>query len=463
MADFILLTNPSTRAIVQDRTLERGFHDALASQFIYRADMVNEEWGGNIGDQRTFTRPSLLKIKPQALPAGQDPVPSSVSYEQWEAFIQQYADTVDTHIPTDSVAAASTFARNIQQLGIGAAQTLNHIARNKLYVPYLSGHSTVTAQTGGFVAIANNATATITVRNLNGFTKQLQNGRPTAVSASNKLRVFLQSTLKAFDVESFTVPVGGDEIGSGDLLIRNVSGGSVTLAADDPILAENRPTIIRAGSGLLSPLGLVATDVFSLDLIRQAVAQLRQQNVPPHPDGFYHCHLDPISELQLFKSEEFQRLNTALPDYVMYRRAAIGELLGVIFYRNPESPSNETVDATIESIGNSILTTGSGGVVKVRRPIITGLGSIYEFYLDEMKRFMTDAGTTGKVGGFTLTNNGMAVAAERIRLTMRSPLDRLQQIVGATWSWSGDFPVPSDALSGNKSVFKRAVVIEHGS
>jgi hypothetical protein len=144
----------------------------------------------------------------------------------------------------------------------------------------------------------------------------------------------------------------------------------------------------------------------------------------------------------------------------MYRELAIGQLLGAIWYRNTESPNANTVNTTIETIGNSIITNGS---VKIRRPIVTGYGSIYELYLNEMQRFVTEAGTTGKVGGFTVTNNGMAVETARIRLTLRAPLDRLQQVVSATWSWSGDFAVPTDALSGGSSQFKRAVTIEHGS
>jgi hypothetical protein len=34
-------------------------------------------------------------------------------------------------------------------------------------------------------------------------------------------------------------------------------------------------------------------------------------------------------------------------------------------------------------------------------------------------------------------------------------------MVGQAWSWSGDFPIPSDVLSGDGARFLRAVVIEH--
>jgi len=85
---------------------------------------------------------------------------------------------------------------------------------------------------------------------------------------------------------------------------------------------------------------------------------------------------------------------------------------------------------------------------------------VYEKYIDE-SQFLTDAGVTGKIGEFSVMNGGVAVMSERIRYILRAPLDRLQQIVSQSWSWSGDFPVPSDGLVGNSARFKRAAVIEH--
>jgi hypothetical protein len=52
--------------------------------------------------------------------------------------------------------------------------------------------------------------------------------------------------------------------------------------------------------------------------------------------------------------------------------------------------------------------------------------------------------------------NGVEVA-----MIIRPPQDRYQQIISATWSWVGDFAVPSDITTGDASRFKRAVVVEH--
>ncbi|NIV31222.1 MAG: hypothetical protein GWN58_17530, partial [Anaerolineae bacterium] len=98
--------------------------------------------------------------------------------------------------------------------------------------------------------------------------------------------------------------------------------------------------------------------------------------------------------------------------------------------------------------------------VEVQSAMVMGGGAIYEKYLDESK-YITEAGVTGKIGEFNVINNGVAIMTQRIRMILRAPLDRLQQVVGSSWSWSGDFPVPSDAETGSPARYKRATVIQH--
>ena len=61
---------------------------------------------------------------------------------------------------------------------------------------------------------------------------------------------------------------------------------------------------------------------------------------------------------------------------------------------------------------------------------------------------------------FSIVNGGVAVMLDRIRFIMAAPLDALMQTIRQSWSWSGDFPTPSDALTGGPARFKRALVIE---
>jgi hypothetical protein len=44
---------------------------------------------------------------------------------------------------------------------------------------------------------------------------------------------------------------------------------------------------------------------------------------------------------------------------------------------------------------------------------------------------------------------------------IRSPLDRLGQIVSQTWAWIGGYSAQTDLLTGDSAAYKRAVVVEH--
>jgi hypothetical protein len=58
---------------------------------------------------------------------------------------------------------------------------------------------------------------------------------------------------------------------------------------------------------------------------------------------------------------------------------------------------------------------------------------------------------------------GVQVMTERIRLVLRAPLDRLQQLNSSSWSISGDWPTPTDALApGGTAAYRRAAVVVHG-
>jgi hypothetical protein len=101
--------------------------------------------------------------------------------------------------------------------------------------------------------------------------------------------------------------------------------------------------------------------------------------------------------------------------------------------------------------------------VSLHRPIFTGQGAIEEKYLDESK-YISEAGVQGKIGEFAVVNGGMQIMTERIRLILRAPLDRLQQVTSAAWSFSGDWTMPTDQTATSSAAsYKRAVCVVHGS
>lgn len=444
--------NPSVLASIQDRTLQRVYRDALYPRLLYRLESIAELWPVNLGANSTFSRTGLITPTTRPLTPGQDPTPKTYAIEQWEATAQQWGDTVDTHMPTSYVTLASQYLRNMHQLGLHSGQSLNRVVRDKLFNAYVAGNTVVKA--GGV-----GAGTSVPVQNLDGFTRKLFNGRPTVVSAANPLTVTITGVAGTRQVVGFTSDIAGDEIHGGTLTLSATTGA--VLAGREAVLAVNRARLVYSGGGNRVD-DIASADQFRLEDIRAAVSQLRFDNVPPHEDGSYHCHLDPISESQIFGDNEFQRLNQSIPDYLHYRRFAVGFLLGVTFYRNSEAPTSATVDenpATGFTTGFELTNPTS---VAIHRPIITGQGAIEEKYLDE-SRYISDAGIQGKIGEFAVVNGGVAIMTERIRLILRAPMDRLQQQTSATWSFSGDWPVPTDETApSGPATFKRAVVILHG-
>lgn len=443
-------------AILQDDTLERVFHEALFPNLLFRAEATPDLWPANLGETKLFTRSGLLPVRKKPLTPGEDPTPRSYDFEQWRATARQQGDTLDTHMPSSHLALASTFMKDAQTLGLNAAQTLNELVRDNLYRAYLGGN-TVTTQ--AYTA----ATSTIAVASINGFAERVFNVAPVAVSPAAPITVdlagFPVTVIGAIPDDPENAPFGRGTL----VLSESFDAATNNIALRASVLADQRSRVVRAG-GATSVDG-VSTGLVLQDVIN-ATARLRAARVPTMPDGTYHVHLTPQGESQIYSDEQWQRLFTALPDSMAFRDLAIGKLVGCTWYRNTENPNAENSGDLVGTTGSARVSSDVGGEIfnnggtEIRRAIVVGGGAITEKYIDESK-FITDAGAQGKIGNFTITNNGVQVMTERIRYILRSPQDRLQQQVSQTWSWSGDFPVPSDSLTFDAARYKRAVVIEH--
>lgn len=449
-------------SMIQDRTLERVYHDSLFPNLLFRGEAKPEPWAANLGERGIFTRTGLIEPETDPLVPGQDPTPGEYSAEQWEAEARQFGKTIPTHMPTSYVALASLFLQNTQKLGLHAAQTLNRLVRDRMFQAYLGGETVTLAAVG--VGVNQ-----IQVASLNGFTQRLLNGQLLPVSSSNPLPITFTVAEPANTVIGFAPSNPNEPLGQGVITLGAVT--TVGVAQRAGVLAATRSRRLRVG-GAATVDGLSTVNIVTLNTFISAVSRLRDQNVPPHADGYYHVHLTTQAEEQLFQDNHWQRLHQSLPDSVAYRSLAIGIAVGCVFYRNTELPNPSTVKASAIRVdaggaGGATGTFQIGGELTnesgliIRRALVTGGGCAYEKYLDESK-FVTEAGVNGKIGQFTLINGGVAIMAQRIRYILRSPQDLLQQVVNQTWSWSGDFPMPSDAVAGDGARFKRAVVIEHG-
>jgi len=469
MPDFsTIIQSPDIRALVQENILERAFHDALFPRLMFRGEASPVLWPANVGDSMVFTGTGLIKPKLRPVQPGSDPAPSTFSAEQWSAQLQQYSDSIDTHMPTSIVAIANLFLRNAQQLGLSSGQTLNRVVRDRLYNAALSGWTVADG--------AQNAVTTLRVKRLNGFTRarrpDLPAGSPVkfdTVSANNPLKIKLLDTTGApaevsRTVTGYTPDTAGDEIGPGTLTL---TGGAVTVASRAYVFAEDCTGIVRVGGGNKVD-DVTGTDILRLADVRAAVARFWQQNVPEYGDGYFHCHLDPVSQAQIFSDPEFQRLLTSLPDYFIYRQFALGALLGTVFFRNSECPLSDTVEggstATFtldDPFAGELFNTGATTGVKIHRALFVGQGALHEYHQD-LSALITDAGITGKVGEPRISNNGIEVNTDRVQLIIRAPLNRLQDLVSTSWKFVGDWPVRTDVSSGDAARYKRVLAIEHG-
>ncbi len=460
----VISQDPTIRSLVQDGMLERAFHDALFPALLFRADVEPIEFPGNVGDSRIFTGKSLLSVNVNPLVPGQDPTPQVLQYEQWQATLQKWAGTMDTYMPNSVVDIANLFMENAATLGLQAGQTMNRVVRDFLYNSALSG-STV-SDTGG------TAVTSLHVVRINGFTQarrpDLAAGSPVAfqaVSSVNPLSITVYDVNGVAQVVNVTAAVpdnAGDSNGPGTLTLS----AAVTTPARGAVVAGNASSIVRVSGGN-SIDSLTSSSLFLLANIRSALARFRLMNVRPQASGMYHCHLDPISEGELFNDAELTRLFTALPDSFVYQEFAIGRLLGTVFLRNSECPVNTTVVggltntfSTADPFGGELYTGGTTAGIQVHRPIFTGMGAVKEYYLD-MADLVTEAGVTGKIGEPAVTADGIEVNTDRIQLIMRAPLDRLQEMVAVSWKFIGGYAIRTDVTTGDAAAFKRAVVIEH--
>lgn len=461
----VISQDPTIRALVQDGMLERAFHDALFPALLFRGDVEPILYAGNVGDSRVFTGKGLLTADLTPSIPGQDPIPQSLQYEQWAMTIQKWAKTIDTYMPNSVVDIANLFLENAATLGLQAGQIMNRVVRDNSYNAAMAGH------TVNDVAVTS-ATSVHVVR-LNGFAlarrPDLSAGSPVqfqSVSTTNPLQIVVTNSGTDTSVNVIgAVPDNvGDYNGPGTLLLD----AAVTLAARSPVNALNATYLVRVGGGK-SVDAITNTSLFRLQDIRSAVARFRTVNVRPQASGFYHCHLDPTSEAQIYNDSEFNRLLTSLPDSFIYQEFAIGRLLGTVFYRNSECPIATTVNggttaaySTTDPFGGELWTLGSISTgVPIHRPLFTAMGGVKEYYLN-MAELITEGGVTGKIGEPKVTADGIEVNTDRIQLVIRAPIDRLQEQVSTSWKFYGGYAVRTDVATGDAAAFKRELVVEHG-
>jgi hypothetical protein len=411
------------QAIIQDGMLEAVFEDALRPAFLYpQAAMVDPVQGG-VGQRVTKTRTGLLTPKTTAI-TGSDPAASTIAMEQYSGVLDQYGDSIDTNMLGSATAQARLFLRHVQTLATGAGQSLNQLARNRLYGVYSGGRTWCRTADGA-------SNVTIDVQSVDGFETVLVNGVPTAVSATSPLSVTVNG------VANTVVAV--------DRALRRLTLGTARVdVLGDPIIAANAPVTLRPNARNTA-YNLISTDVATVGLFFDAVARLRAMNVPTLADGTYQAHVDATTMRQLLSDTEFRQAFQSQGDGNTYTQGRLTIFGGITFVLNIEAPTVSGDSMTVSL---------------ARRPIIFGDEPLVNMPLEGQGQLLDGTGVED-VPGISLVQAIPGTDGSEIAFIVRPPQDRLQQVVSASWAWTGDFAVPTDATTGDTAIAKRAVVIEH--
>ena len=321
---------------IQTGFLQREFQEALRSRLGYRACADQEEFAVGIGEPLTKTRAGLRPAVTQPIIASQNTnldnglSPGNWGVEQYTLTLQHYAATSDLNVVTSRVALADLFLRNAATNGEQAARSLDDLARNALFAPYLGGNTRV-------MTTLTSAGPQVEVDDIRGFQQGWVYGVPTPVSSNVTLTVtvggdaytLVGTQADAVNVSTAPGGVSGMLTFSGNVPVADGTAGNAVVAATaSPILRPN---------GRATSAQIAAGDQLTMANLLDAVATLRL-NAVPEIDGAYNCYVDPVSARQLFSDTAFQRLfQGATSGNQVFRQGMVNDFLGLRFVSTTEA------------------------------------------------------------------------------------------------------------------------------
>jgi hypothetical protein len=456
---------PQLAGLLQQGFLEREAEEGLDSILAYRRAALQETIHARIGESLTRTRkgrkaPVTTPMNP-ATNTGLDNglTSSTFSIEQYSFTMFEYGDTVDTNIMQELAGIFDELIANSRNNGVQAAQSLERICRYKLFSAYLGGNSYVRTDLGA------STSTTCHVNDITGFTTVVVNGTVTPISSANPITVNETAVAAGGVNQTLTVTAAIPDATNMSATPSGISGTLTFSAATAPVngdalIAATAPKILRPFSRPTTAQ-LQGSDMLTMGLCFDAVAYLRDNGVPPMSDGTHHIILDNTSLRQLFADQDFKVLFAASYRSEQYRDGDIIQLAGLTFIPTTETyvqPANQQWNGT--TYGAVGTATGSAAVGnRVRRPIVLGAECIIQGDFEGMETWLAREGVNA-IGDVFLVNG--------VAQILRPPLDRLQQFCSLSWTWIGDFAVPSDVTANSTIIptasnaqFKRALVIEH--
>lgn len=451
------------QAIVQTGMLEREFEEGLDSVLAYRRLALMETVPTRAGETLTRTRtsrkaPVTTPLNP-ATNTGLDNgmTPSDALIEQYSFSMFQYGDSSDVDLLGDLASIADNLIRVARNNGVQAAQSLERIARKKIFTAYLGGNTRVRTD------LSASTTTSCHVDDMRGFTFVLVNGVQTPISPTNPMTVN-ETSVSGGVTQVLTVTSATADATNHSTVPDGISGVLAFTTATAPVngdalVALNAPQIIRP-NGHLTTAQMTGSDVLTLGYLLDGSTILRNNAVPTMPDGTYHVMLDNQSERQLWADQDFKVVFAGQYKSAEYRTGQIFSLFGLTFIPTTEAyvqPSGQQYNGA--AYGQTSTATGaSANTTNVRRVLISGAESMIEGDFEGLGSWLARQGVNA-IADVQLVNN--------VAQIFRPPLDRLQQFAGLSWTWIGDFAIPTDLTAttsiiptASNALYKRSVVLE---
>lgn len=429
--------------LIQQGYLDMAVQEGLRSTLAFRSIADKEYVPVRRGESLTMTRHGLLApITTPISPASNSGLDNGLSPQSWtmEQYVltwSDYAATMDLNLVQEKVGIAEQFLINARALGVQAAQSIDRLARQKIFDTYLQGRTRVVTTLGS-------PGTTVAVDDIRGFTEVMVNGVPTAISATNTKAVTFNNagTLTTYTLTGATADVTNVSTVS---TIGGISGtltfsSSVTVAnatAGNAVSAADGCTVIRSG-GAATTATMSALNTLTLSTLIDAVTVLKNNAVPGVSDagGLYNCYLGHTSLRHLVSDPDFKLMFQGAGG--TYTIGADIPMLGLRFI-----PTTETPITTLSGVGS------------IYRPVICGQGALIEAILPVLP---PDA-PSGPV---------VSTMVDDVQFSVRAPLDRRGQVVNQTWGYIGGFTAPSDTTASSTIIpsataarYKRAIVVEH--
>lgn len=442
------------REMIQINYLTSELRDPLVPRCLWRQGIPRKPWQAREGEEKIETRSGVIDPVFAASSPRTDPTPKDVRVEQFRICAENLHDAIELDFRQNYHVVWPEVQRQLRAMATQAGTSVGRWSRRAIFSRYGGGHTWLTAQ-------ALVGAGTLTVARIAGFTHAFTSaGRLDPVSATNPLSITVGA--ETLSVIGATPAAAAKPLGAGTLTLAAVT--TALHAMNSAVLSSIRPRLIRVGGGTTSR-ALAAGNLLTLAHIDQAVARMRILGVPAFPDGRYRAHISPEGVRQLRQDTAFQNLVQGVPESMRVTGFEVGDYGSCIFVENPEAPSYYNVHANEDFPG--AVTSAETGSVNVGRALLMGADTVEEHFVPEMEFPTVPAAdkshVQGMLGQFVDRGNYVEGLIEGIRIIFRAPQDQKGERCTVTWSWTGDFAVPTDYRSQvqDGSGYKRAVIIEH--